>query len=64
MPDVMVISTDGQFIASGGIQIGGEPTCAVFVSRNDHERTIELLQCEAIKNLSCHVESTQVCCSI
>ena len=55
----MLISTDGQFIASG-IQIGGEPTCAVFVSRDDHERTIELLKCEAIKNLSCLVESSQV----
>ena len=53
---MLLVSTESQFI-----QIGGEPTCAVLVSRSDHERTIELLKCGEIRNLSCRVESSQVC---
>ena len=60
-PHVMLVSTDGQFLTSG-IQLDGQPTCAVVVSRDDYHRTIALLKDEEINNLSYFVEDdSQVC---
>ena len=57
----MLVSSDGQYMASD-FQLEGQPTCAVVVSRNDHDRTIELLSNEDINNRSYQlVESNEVC---
>ena len=57
----MLVSSDGQYIASD-FQLEGQSTCAVVVSRNDHDRTIELLSNEDINNRSYQlVESNEVC---
>ena len=47
----MLISTDGQYVASS-IHFEGQPTCAVIVSSNDHDRIIEFLSNENISSLS------------
>ena len=57
----MLVSSDGQYMASD-FQLEGQPTFAVVVSRNDHDRTIELLSNEDINNRSYQlVESNEVC---
>ena len=59
-PNVILTSPDGEITASD-FQVDGESTYAIFVSRNDHERVINMLSRDEISYL---VESIQVCFAI